>query len=55
MIEKCKLFFYFFSPSDPMSAQVKGVINVMDPIRKIMKTKSGYWSDLWTHITLSNY
>jgi len=42
-------------PNIPMSAQVKGVVNLMDTKRKIMKTKSGYWSDKWTHVTLSNY
>jgi hypothetical protein len=53
MIGRCK-YLFLSSPGVPMSAQVKGVINVMDTRRRIMKTKSGYWSDNWTQITLSN-
>lgn len=44
--------------SDPMSAIIEGTINVMQLSKtKGLKlaSKTGYWSDAWTHITLTEY
>ncbi|CAM9951940.1 unnamed protein product [Ectocarpus fasciculatus] len=40
---------------DPMSAMVEGTMNVADINHLRLYTKTGYWCDDWTHLTLKNF
>lgn len=41
--------------SNPMSAIVEGTMNVADIGNQRLYTKTGYWEDKWTYLTLSQY
>jgi hypothetical protein len=41
--------------SDPMSAMVEGTMNIADISNLKLSTKTGYWSDEWTSLSLSNF
>jgi hypothetical protein len=40
---------------DPMSAMVEGTMNVADIKKLRLHTKTGYWCDDWTFLTLKNF
>mmetsp|Transcript_1046 Transcript_1046/g.1706 ORF Transcript_1046/g.1706 Transcript_1046/m.1706 type:complete len:656 (-) Transcript_1046:223-2190(-) len=41
--------------TDPMSAIVEGTMNVIHLNELRLYTKTGYWADAWTHISLRNF
>ena len=40
---------------NPMSAIVEGTMNIADIKNLRLVTKTGYWSDLWTELTLTGF
>ena len=54
--EKTPGYFHkYLHPSQPMSAQIEGMIAVMDLRAGVVGVKTGYWADPFVYVTMRNY